>query len=235
MKKLLFNFMFMCIGTAFFAGCSSDDTIMQSDEDTNVSLRHSLVIQPNSVIDDLAVSYFPQGLPIPPYNFPAGTFHAGLPTTELNIHAWTNSGYRMNSQHIIKFNILSYLKTTNKVNRAILKLKSIPGTTSLNQSANHGSANAFNVQQIASYFTAGSIASSGLPAIRNQVSVPHTNSPMLDVDIDVTALVRDMVNNNRDYGFMLRLSNETTYNCRLFCSASYPTVSMRPSLVIDFD
>lgn len=235
MKKLLFNFMYLCIGVAFFTGCSSDDTILQSDPDTdNVSLRHSLVIQPANNVDNLSVSIYPDGLPIPPYYFPAGYRDTGIPTTELNVHAWTNSGYRMNTLSILKFNILTYIKTTNRINRATLKLKSIPNST-VGQSANSGSANAFYVQQIASYFTAGSIINSGLPAIRNQVTVPHTNSPMLDLDIDVTTLVRDMVNNNRDYGFILRLANETAYNNRHFCSASYSNASMRPSLVIDFD
>lgn len=234
MKTNLLKCFFACIGIILFTGCSSDELLTEenSSED-GVSLRHALVLQPNSNVDNLAIMTFPNSFP--PFNYPAGYNQTGLPNTSLEIYAWTHSGYYSNGKATLKFNILSYLNSTNKINKATLKLKSVPGKTPLNQLANHGSANAFYVQQITSYYTAASITSSGLPSVSNQVTVPHTNATMQDVEIDVTTLVRNMVNSNRDYGFLLRLVNETRYNCRYFCSSTYPDVSMRPSLTIDFD
>lgn len=235
MKNYLFNSIVLCSLLAAFTECSSDDLIMDENSDSeSVTLRNTLILQPGNNLDNLWITTFPNSFP--PYNYPAGYNQTtATRNDELDLFAWTHTGYHMNSKVILKFNILSYVRPTNKINKAILKLKSKPNPQELNVTANHGPANAFYVQQISSYFTAGSITSSGLPSVSNQVTVAHSNAPVLDLDIDVTALVKSMVNNNRDYGFLLRLVSETTYNARFFCSATYPDVNMRPSLVIDFD
>jgi hypothetical protein len=66
----------------------------------------------------------------------------------------------------------------------------------------------------------------------SQVSIPSTTQSRLDlVDLDVTNLVRDM-RQYGNYGFMLKLQNETIYTSRIFCSSKHSDASKHPKLVV---
>jgi hypothetical protein len=58
---------------------------------------------------------------------------------------------------------------------------------------------------------------------------------MLDlVDMDVTAMVSRMQTNG-NYGFMIQLQNEATYNSRIFCSSKFNVAAKHPKLVIVYE
>lgn len=55
---------------------------------------------------------------------------------------------------------------------------------------------------------------------------------MLDlVDLDVTTMVSRMQTNG-NYGFMMQLQSEQTYNSRIFCSSKFNDVKKHPKLVV---
>jgi hypothetical protein len=51
-------------------------------------------------------------------------------------------------------------------------------------------------------------------------------------NIDVTHLVRDIFKSNKNYGFMLRMSDETPFKITLIASSDYPDSTKHPKLVV---
>ncbi len=161
---------------------------------------------------------------------------------ELLISAWTNLGYTMNFRIILIFDLSAY-KKTDKIKKAILKLKS-KSTIELSREGNppnYGLSNAFYIEQISSSlnivndipYSGIILDSQDLPLTKNQLLIPHTNSSYLDLDIDVTEMVKDMVYNSCNYGFLMRLSDEKHYNYRCFFNEKYSDPKMRPALDIE--
>jgi len=70
----------------------------------------------------------------------------------------------------------------------------------------------------------------------NKVAVPaSTDQWNYDViNLDVTAMVEDMVTNNKNYGFCLQQQTETYYRSISFCSSRATDASKRPKLVIEY-
>jgi hypothetical protein len=66
-----------------------------------------------------------------------------------------------------------------------------------------------------------------------QITIPSTTQSRLDLpNIDVTAMVSNMVKNNANHGFFIRLQNEVIYTSRIFCSSKYADASKHPKLTI---
>ena len=72
--------------------------------------------------------------------------------------------------------------------------------------------------------------------ITNQVILPESTDPEQDYpDIDVTALVQDMVNDpENSFGFLFRLQTEQYYRRMCFASSDHPVDSLHPKLVITY-
>jgi len=91
------------------------------------------------------------------------------------------------------------------------------------------------VQQITSNWSPATINWFNQPSttVTNQIVVPQTNLSMLDLNLDVKSMVGSMVSGNANYGFFLKLQNETYYNSRIFV-ASYNTqhTTKYPKLVV---
>lgn len=69
----------------------------------------------------------------------------------------------------------------------------------------------------------------------NQVILPASTSPSQDyLNIDVTALVKDMFRSN-NYGFFLKLQNEVITNALTFCSSDYYDSGKHPTLTIEYE
>lgn len=69
----------------------------------------------------------------------------------------------------------------------------------------------------------------------NQVILlPSTAYNQDYLNIDVTALINDMLTTN-NYGFLLKLQNEETTNALTFCSSDYYDSSKHPSLTIEYE
>jgi len=155
-------------------------------------------------------------------------------TSEFSGSAWTNGGSPTYIRGIFQFD-LSGLPAGATVTAASLMLYSNP--TPLNGdmvNANSGPNNSLFIQRVTGAWNP-SITWQNQPAgdVASQVAVPHTTQSLLDLNVDVTNLVKDMVQNG-NYGFLLKLQNESAYNSRIFCSSRYSNSSKHPKLVVNY-
>jgi len=150
--------------------------------------------------------------------------------------AWTSGGNPMYTRGIFKFD-MSAIPATATIVSAKLTLWS--NHTPLNGNlvdANFGSNNALYLQRVTSNWSPSTITWANQPAgdAASQLSIAHTNLAFFDlVDVDVKTLVAPMVATN-NYGFLIRLQNETPYNIRIFCSSRYSDATRHPKLVITY-
>src|SRR5687768_278223 len=70
----------------------------------------------------------------------------------------------------------------------------------------------------------------------NQVEIPasttHYNYDI--IDLDVTAIVKDIVNSKQNYGFCFQLQTEQTYRSLSFAASEFQVASKRPKLIIQY-
>ena len=167
--------------------------------------------------------------------FGSATLNLSGHATELDAEAWTLNGNPIAARGAFSFDIASSVPASATIVSAKLTLYSNPTPNSGDLiNANSGSSNAMYIRRISSAWTAAGATWANQPATTtvNQVSVPHTNQPFLDLtDIDVKNLVADM-RTSGDNGFMISLQNEVIYNSRIFCSSIYTDASKHPKLVI---
>ena len=100
--------------------------------------------------------------------------------------------------------------------------------------ANYGTDNSMLIQQITQSWSTSTVTWVNQPVATstNQVVIPTTTSSLLDLNIDVTTLVAGMINNNMNFGFLIRLQTETPYASRIFCSSKYSDAAKHPKLVV---
>jgi hypothetical protein len=139
--------------------------------------------------------------------------------------AWTSGSDTYIQRTILQFYGLNGTGPVTAVKSAHLYLYSDPQPSLGNKSdANSGSANALIIQRVTDYWSTYFCTWSNLPKTTTDdlITIPLTNQPYLDLDIDVTAMLSKMAGGN-NYGFLVRLQNETPNNSRIFVSNSNPT------------
>ncbi|TWI99291.1 hypothetical protein JN11_02608 [Mucilaginibacter frigoritolerans] len=150
--------------------------------------------------------------------------------------AWTINGVPVTLRDLLKFD-LSSIPQNATILKADLYLYSdtIPKNGDLIH-ANFGADNSVLVQQAASAWDASTLNWFNQPAglTSNQVIIPSTNQPFLNVDVNVTSIVSSMVNNNANYGFKLSVQNEVIYTSRIFCSSYYTDATRHPRIIITY-
>ena len=153
---------------------------------------------------------------------------------DLDAAAWTKGGSTWYIRGAFKFD-LSVIPASAIIVSAKLSLYSNP--TPINgdlTNANSGSNNSMYIRRITTDWNGITTTWLTQPSTTtaDQIVVPHTNLSSLDlVDIDVTTIVNAM-RTSGNYGFMMLLQNETTYNIRQFCSSNHSDASKHPKLVI---
>ena len=166
-----------------------------------------------------------------------GADASGPATTQLDATAWTSGGLPWYYRGLVKFD-LSTIPSTAKISSAHLYLYSDPKpNTGDLVNANAGPANSFAIQQITANWSTSTINWFNQPATTtaNQVIIPATTQSMLDLDLDVTAMVASMVAGNANYGFEMKLQSETIYNSRIFVSSGNTTYpDKHPKLVVTY-
>ncbi|WP_160716843.1 hypothetical protein [Chitinophaga solisilvae] len=109
--------------------------------------------------------------------------------------------------------------------------------------ANSGTSNAFYIRRVTSSLNITTINQFNWfnqPTVTtvNQVLVPHTNQPFQDLQIDLTAMMKQVIAEGPTIGalgLMAQLQNETnSYNIRIFCSTDQPDASRKPYLVLEY-
>jgi len=162
---------------------------------------------------------------------------SGIEAPEIGAATWTSGGQTVFMRAALKFD-LSSIPSDASITSAKLTLFSNP--TPLNGdhvNANYGSDNSMEIQQITNAWTPTLVTWANQPVAttQGQILIPSTTSPLLDLtDIDVSTLIKNMVGNNSNYGFLIRLQTEQIYNSRIFCSSKYSDASKYPKLVIEY-
>jgi hypothetical protein len=153
---------------------------------------------------------------------------SGIGSPEIGGADWTSGGSAEGMRAALEFDFSS-IPASAIINSAKLTLYSNPTPLNGNQiDANYGTGNSFLIQQITAPWIGSSVRWNNQPTSTtvNQIIIPSTTQPFLDLpDIDVTALVSNMVKNNSNYGFFIRLQSEVVYRSRIFCSSKYSDAS----------
>ncbi|GEM_PF-6985943 len=143
------------------------------------------------------------------------------PDSQVEAVAWTWGSVSGEVRQILSFD-LSQIKSTSKVDKITLKLFSHRSMTIYHNRANNGTNNAFYVQQISAPWELETLTWRFLSSVRtdNRIRIPHTNEAALDLEIDVTDMAKNMIDNNCNYGFLLQLENPVIYTSRVFYTSN---------------
>jgi len=152
--------------------------------------------------------------------------------------AWTWEGVPGLNRCLLEFN-LSLIPDNAKIIDARLSLyfhhiqMSVPMTHS-----SLGGPNISLLQRIENEWDENSVTWNNQPPVdtTNQVILPESTSPTQDYpNIDVTAIIQDMVKNPlTSHGFLFRLQTEEYYRRMVFASSDHLVDSLHPKLVITF-
>ena len=155
---------------------------------------------------------------------------------DIPVEAWTSGGTPYTVREAVKFD-LSSIPASATIISANFYLYSYPTPTSNGNltDANFGTQNAMLVQQITTDWSPTTTNWFNQPpgSATSQIIVPQTNLQQLDLNLDVTNMVSNMVSNNKNFGFLLMLQSEVTYNSRIFVSSTNMSYSSKhPKLVV---
>lgn len=156
--------------------------------------------------------------------------------SDIPVCAWTRNGLSFTVRNLLKFD-LSTISSSATIVSANLYLYSYPSPTNNGNliDANFGTNNSMFVQQVTSNWSPGTTTWFNQPSTSttNQLSIATTSQSVLDLNLDVTGMVGSMVSGNANYGFMLKLQNETIYTSRIFVASHNPTHTTKyPKLVV---
>jgi hypothetical protein len=154
---------------------------------------------------------------------------------EIGASTWTFGGSPAYQRGLLRFD-LSSLPQNIKIQSAKLTLYSNPRPTNGDLiHANYGINNSILIQRVSANWNSSTTwQTQPSTEITGQIVIPHTNQSLMDlVDLDVTDLIKRMMTEG-NYGFMLKLQNESYYNSRIFCSSKFSDVSKHPKLVVEY-
>jgi alpha-tubulin suppressor-like RCC1 family protein len=158
---------------------------------------------------------------------------------------WSASNYRVSQRSLMDFD-LTRIPAGAIILEARLELYSMQPQTSddyrhisyIIKKSTAYKTNASYLERIISPWTETGVTYNTQPATTttNRVILPESQAYDQDyLDIDVTAMVQDMVNDPaQSFGIMFRLINETKYTRMAFCSNDHSDVSRRPKLIIKY-
>lgn len=152
------------------------------------------------------------------------------------LSGWTINGVPFTVRNLLKFDLSSIpANATIESAQLIMYSDTIPLNGDLIH-ANYGIDNSVLIQQAATSWEAFTLTWFNQPAglTDNQVIVPSTDQPFLNINVNVKDLVSAMVKNNTNYGFKLSLVNEVLYTSRIFCSSYYSDASRHPRLIVKY-
>ena len=152
--------------------------------------------------------------------------------------SWTNSGSQSNTRALIDFD-LSRIPAGAVITNAKIFLYHNPSSSSGNNGhAQNGGSNAAWLRRITDAWDEYTVTWNNQPATttQNQVTLPASSSNNQDyLNVDVTALVQDMVANpQQSFGFLFQLQTETPLRSMLFASSDYPNAALHPKLEVSY-
>lgn len=150
--------------------------------------------------------------------------------------SWTNNGNSSKIRGLIQFD-LSSIPTGSTINDARLSLYYNPNTDEGTHFKYFGNNSAL-LQRITQNWNESTVTWNNQPTTttQNQVVIPSSTSSTQDYpNINVTNLIRDMVNNpSTSFGMMLKLQYESHFRKLIFASGDYSVASKRPKLTVTY-
>lgn len=160
---------------------------------------------------------------------------------DIPIEAWTINSVPITIRNLMKFDLSSIPSTATIVSASLYLYSYPPPTLNGNiQDPNFGSDNTMLVQRVSSNWSPTDPNKTtwfNQPSsdTTHQVIAPGTAQSQLDLNLNVTAIVRTMVISNANYGFLLKLQNEVTYTSRIFVASHNSTYTTKyPKLVVTY-
>ena len=168
---------------------------------------------------------------------------------DMPVAAWTNDANgcaTMQHRSFLKFTALNNIPQTATILSAKLSLYGVTSSPSLPQGNSYYPGSPYNswgtnecwLKQVSGSWSESVITWNNQPAVTetNRVAIPASTSQWgYDVqDIDVTNMVKDMVNNATNNGFCIMLQNEVYYRSVSFASSDNTNAAKRPKLVITY-
>lgn len=154
---------------------------------------------------------------------------------ELLAETWTVNGIEVYGRSYFEFNMTSIpANTTVKSATLYLFSDTLPKNGNL-VDANYGSTNDFWIQRVAGGWSPTTTNFNNQPAwdTAGEVHVPQTSQNFLNLSLNVTTMVNNMIVNGNN-GFVMRLNTEQIYNSRIFCSSNYSDSTRHPYLVVTY-
>lgn len=242
--SILKNMFFLTLAIFTFAGCKKENTsALQSQssasQQTNLEFQNlQLVLQPGLENGDDADVQILDSDPN------SGNANSGQ-IPELDIITWTINGSPFYVRSYIKFDSLLVIPKTAKIGSARLHLYGVKNSiyTPQGNSIYPGSVynqfpnNSCIISRVKSDWSENSITWNNAPDWHKMIqdTIPISTSQWnYDVVIDVTNLVKNMVQDSSNYGFSIRLSKEFKYRSMIFASSDNSDARKRPKLVVNY-
>ncbi|MCX6231376.1 MAG: DNRLRE domain-containing protein [Bacteroidetes bacterium] len=150
--------------------------------------------------------------------------------------AWTNSGNLSIIRSLIDFDFSSIPANATILN-ASLSLYHYTSTANVGHSTQSGS-NMCLLRRITSTWNENTVCWNNQPTTttQNQVIIPQSTNDTMDYpNINITNLIKDIINNpSSSYGLMMLLDNENYFRSMLFSSSNNTNNAKRPKLVITY-
>ena len=155
---------------------------------------------------------------------------------EYNSCAWTISGTPVIWRDLFKFNLPCELAQTTIQSAHLSLFYAAQNNYGNTTHSSLTSSNESVLQRITSSWSENTATWNNQPSftVVDQVVLPQSISGTQDyTNIDVTNMVRVMINNNnQNYGFMIKLTNENYYSRLIFASGDNPDIGKHPLLEV---
>jgi hypothetical protein len=156
---------------------------------------------------------------------------------DIHIYCWTQNGELNANRVLLDFN-LNNIPSNAKIKSAFLDLH-FNSTSAYNKvlgNKGHQGKENIVIQRVTSDWNENYVTWNKQPqsTAMHQVVISKTKNPRADYKgINVTQLVKDMLNNKSDnFGFLIRYEKEEPYNVDFFASSNHTNIDLHPKLTV---
>jgi len=205
----------ICCLLVFNSSCTKDSIVDRKQDTIKIAriYQPSLTVGKDAVIESV----------LPDTNFGDSVL--------FSVFSWTNDGLFNTARALLEYDLTVFTPKT-KITKAVLSLFWI----SYRNLTEHTGDNAFTIYRIIESWDEHLVTWNNQPDTTTLHKIQIAESSYITqsyVDIDVTEMVRDMIENpTQSHGFMLRLDEEFPYKLVILASSDYPDKSKRPKLVV---